>query len=398
MEDKKLSNQGKKSEKNEEEEKCKDLQSFLIAQTNAHGKFQIEDQSTENVEIGGYASLNTPPSCSYTIDDIFMENEAIDPYSPWQDDFDFDQSNLQFNYIHPNSNSTELKQNTTDEIIFSKSAPGWIIETTSDINFGLDSRISNYSSEITGGQYGALSLSQIDLFHSKEKSTLPKETSFDVIIGRESESKCENFDSKHKHLKPNSDINIGIVVEEYNISTNKNDSNFERKCHCPICFKQCISENAAQKCNHSNEKNFQHGTQELNVSQVGQFSKIKPTHSKEKTFQFSVCEQNFIDKLRLDRHMVNHIEEKSLQCQCHVCERRFVQKGDLKRHMLSHNGEKPFQCDVCRKKFSRKGDLNAHMRSHTGEKPFQCDVCRKKFSRKGNLNAHMRIHVAEKPF
>ncbi|GFY53093.1 hypothetical protein TNIN_62591 [Trichonephila inaurata madagascariensis] len=183
--------------KNEEEEKCKDLQSFLIAQTNAHGKFQIEDQSTENVEIGGYASLNTP-HCSYTIDDIFMENEAIDtsaldPYSAWHDDFDFDQSNLQFNYIHPNSTSTELKQNTTDEIIFSKSAPGRIIETTSDINFGLDSRISNYSSEITGGQYGALPLSQIDLFHSKEKSTLPKETSFDVIIGRESENKCETL-------------------------------------------------------------------------------------------------------------------------------------------------------------------------------------------------------------
>ncbi|GFU78086.1 zinc finger protein 84 [Trichonephila clavipes] len=407
-----------------------------------------------------------------------IDASALDPYSPWQDDFDFEQSNLQSNAVDPKNISTELKQQTTDEILVRESAPVSIIETTSYLNLGTVPWNRNYNLENSDGQLGLLSFSKFHLCDSKGKISLPKETSLDAISGREIETKCENVESefeniailgssprntvskssptkedsfieaqgngssalddfldkfqadksnlhfrftdpnsgsvefkqntadesKLKQLIPNfsvdgsifsqSYINSEIFLEKYNISTNENNSNYERKFHCPICFKQFNSETAAQKCIHSNGENFQEDIQEGNVSQKGHLSEIKPIHSK--TFPCSVCEQKFNDKSRLNRHMLNHIEEKPFQC--HLCEKKFSQRRFLVDHMRSHTGEKPFLYHVSGERFSRQRTLTNHLQRHTGKKAFQCDVYEKMFSLKGNCNVHMRVHTGEKPF
>ncbi|GFS59040.1 hypothetical protein TNIN_297931 [Trichonephila inaurata madagascariensis] len=107
---------------------------------------------------------------------------------------------MQFKAGDPNLNSTELKQNITDEILFGESAPGSIIETTSDLNIETLPWNINRPSEISDCQFGLLPFSQFDLFHSKEKTSLPKETSLDSISGEECESKCENVESEIRKM------------------------------------------------------------------------------------------------------------------------------------------------------------------------------------------------------
>ncbi|GFR19274.1 hypothetical protein TNCT_245351 [Trichonephila clavata] len=114
MEDKNLSNAYSSAKESEENKKFKNSESFSFVHTNATENFQIEFPPNENVATGEYASLNTPPRYSPTMEDIFIKTQAIDtseldPFIQWQDFFDFGQSNLPINYIDSNGVSTELK-------------------------------------------------------------------------------------------------------------------------------------------------------------------------------------------------------------------------------------------------------------------------------------------------
>ncbi|GFU78114.1 hypothetical protein TNCV_3284401 [Trichonephila clavipes] len=129
-----------------------------------------------------------------------IDASALDPYSPWQDDFDFEQSNLQSNAVDPKNISTELKQQTTDEILVRESAPVSIIETTSYLNLGTVPWNRNYNLENSDGQLGLLSFSKFHLCDSKGKISLPKETSLDAISGMEIETKCENVESEFENI------------------------------------------------------------------------------------------------------------------------------------------------------------------------------------------------------
>ncbi|GFT90843.1 hypothetical protein TNCV_336111 [Trichonephila clavipes] len=229
MEHKNLYNDCQKTKEIEEEDKFKDLQSFSLAHRNQPENFQSEDHPTENVEIRGYTSLNTPPRCCYNIDDNFMEHQAIDTrafdhYSRWPADFHFDQFNLPFNAVDPNFISTELKQQTTDELLFGDSAPESIIETTSDLNIGTVPWNINCTSEISDGQFELLPFSQFDLFHSKENTSLPKETSLDAFSGKESESKNENVESEFENI---SILGFASQTRESRDSPTKEDSFIE---------------------------------------------------------------------------------------------------------------------------------------------------------------------------
>ncbi|GFY50697.1 hypothetical protein TNIN_118471 [Trichonephila inaurata madagascariensis] len=450
MEHKNLSNDCQRTKEIEEEEKFKYLQSFSLAKTNEPENFQTKDQPTENVEIGGYNSLNTPPRCCYNIDDNYMEHQeidtsAFDPYTPWSDDFPFDQFNMQFMACDPNLNSTELKQNITDEILFGESAPGSIIETTSDLNIETVPWNINRPSEISDCQFGLLPISQFDLFHSKEKTSLPKETSLDSISGEECESKCENVESQFRKMTifgspsgntapRDSPTNEDSFIEAQGNGSSALDDllqfldNFQAdQSNLPfrftnpnsgsVEFKQntadeILFEEAApawkvgttsdirfamdsRNNNYVPEENFQYGEQELNVSKVGYLSEKKPTHSNKKTSQCSLCQRRFVDESRLDRHMLNHTEEKPFPCQ--LCENKFQHKSSLTQHMRFHTGEKLIQCDLCEKRFTKKSELKRHVRSHTGEKPFQCNICGRKFSQKSNLKTHVLRHFGDKP-
>ncbi|GFQ87703.1 hypothetical protein TNCT_623981 [Trichonephila clavata] len=153
-----------------------------------------------------YTSLNIPSRCSNTIEKSFMEFQeigmsAIDPSSAWQFDFDFEQSKLQINYVHPKNVSTEFQQNTTDEILVGESLPGSIMEPTSDLHLGTVSWNIDYNSENSSDRLGILSLSQFDLFPSKQKTALQKETWLDDISAKESETKCENLEQRNKEIE-----------------------------------------------------------------------------------------------------------------------------------------------------------------------------------------------------
>ena len=58
--------------------------------------------------------------------------------------------------------------------------------------------------------------------------------------------------------------------------------------------------------------------------------------------------------------------------------------------MRIHTSEKPFVCTECQQRFVRRIDLTRHMRAHTGEKPFVCTECQRRFAYKSNLNRHMK--------
>ncbi|XP_055638722.1 zinc finger protein 354A-like [Toxorhynchites rutilus septentrionalis] len=53
------------------------------------------------------------------------------------------------------------------------------------------------------------------------------------------------------------------------------------------------------------------------------------------------------------------------------------------------------ECHVCHKSFS---DLRQHMLLHDGEKPYKCDICSKSFFNASTLKTHYRVHSDENPF
>ena len=82
---------------------------------------------------------------------------------------------------------------------------------------------------------------------------------------------------------------------------------------------------------------------------------------------------------------------KEVRTQCNVCNKEFKEKSKLNRHLLVHTGERPHKCPVCEKAFSVDYNLRTHMRIHTGEKPFICEFenCGKAFGQSGNLKTHI---------
>uniref|UniRef100_A0A6A7FZS2 Zinc finger protein 1-like n=1 Tax=Hirondellea gigas TaxID=1518452 RepID=A0A6A7FZS2_9CRUS len=77
---------------------------------------------------------------------------------------------------------------------------------------------------------------------------------------------------------------------------------------------------------------------------------------------------------------------------CTVCQKQFANVHRLQRHMISHNDSevlRRFKCDECGKAFKFKHHLKEHKRIHSGEKPFECEHCGKRFSHSGSYSSHM---------
>ena len=103
----------------------------------------------------------------------------------------------------------------------------------------------------------------------------------------------------------------------------------------------------------------------------------------------SICEKEFRDKNRRDRHVREvHQQEK---VECPDCDETFSKRENMSRHRAAaHNTKAPsFKCDVCDKSFTRHDNLVTHQRVHSGEK-FLCEVCQAKYSQKGKLNKHIQ--------
>ena len=85
------------------------------------------------------------------------------------------------------------------------------------------------------------------------------------------------------------------------------------------------------------------------------------------------------------------------QYTCRVCQETFILRGDLDRHMDSHWGQKRYSCDLCPKSFDGKRTLINHKLTHTKDrKRYPCDLCDKSFVHEWNVEQHRKTHFEEK--
>ncbi|XP_059140150.1 zinc finger E-box-binding homeobox 2-like isoform X2 [Physella acuta] len=106
-------------------------------------------------------------------------------------------------------------------------------------------------------------------------------------------------------------------------------------------------------------------------------------------YQCPKCEQTFLLKSHLDKHLATHSPTSQ---SCKICQKTFANVYRLQRHMISHSEStdlRKFKCPECGKAFKFKHHLKEHIRIHSGEKPFQCPTCSKRFSHSGSYSSHM---------
>uniref|UniRef100_A0A3P9A1H9 C2H2-type domain-containing protein n=1 Tax=Esox lucius TaxID=8010 RepID=A0A3P9A1H9_ESOLU len=115
--------------------------------------------------------------------------------------------------------------------------------------------------------------------------------------------------------------------------------------------------------------------------------------TRQKTHPCVQCWKSFATEDILERHLLNHTEEKQKNMCC-KCGKVFSTFSTLTRHLKTHITEKSHlsdtTCSECGKTFSTHSSVKRHLLTHTGEKPYVCSRCKKGFNDPGNLKKHMR--------
>ncbi|XP_017060769.1 zinc finger protein 39 [Drosophila ficusphila] len=114
------------------------------------------------------------------------------------------------------------------------------------------------------------------------------------------------------------------------------------------------------------------------------------------SFACNICQNVYIDRVKLTTHMKVHSTEKPHECE--ICHKRFRQTPQLARHMNTHTGNRPYKCDYCDSSFADPSTRIKHQRIHTNERPYKCKYCSKSFSYSNVLRVHLKTHTGERPF
>ncbi|XP_021953681.2 gastrula zinc finger protein XlCGF26.1 [Folsomia candida] len=122
---------------------------------------------------------------------------------------------------------------------------------------------------------------------------------------------------------------------------------------------------------------------------------IRAIHMGEKPDKCDHCEESFINRHALARH-VGLVHTKTSHV-CHICGKSFPLIGTLKRHLKLHDESRMVTCDACGEKFKGHARLRSHRIQQHGADPLVCDECGATFSSPTGFAQHMMVHRGEKP-
>lgn len=121
------------------------------------------------------------------------------------------------------------------------------------------------------------------------------------------------------------------------------------------------------------------------------------THVPNKPYKCNICNNSYIQRSQLERHLEKHAGIK-----CSKCNQSFSSKSRLIIHQRDHMGLKkmlcPFvECIFANKEFSSETRFEAHLKKHLDDKPFKCEVCGKMFHTEVNMRRHLSTHTLDRP-
>lgn len=114
-------------------------------------------------------------------------------------------------------------------------------------------------------------------------------------------------------------------------------------------------------------------------------------------FQCKLCNQEFVTHDLVLQH-INQIHLHISTLLCHICGKSFMNKVRLNTHIMTHKDTKSFLCQVCSKSFKTPSSLQAHIKTHDETKSFICEACGKAFKTSRSLREHTKIHVSENTY
>jgi uncharacterized Zn-finger protein len=125
------------------------------------------------------------------------------------------------------------------------------------------------------------------------------------------------------------------------------------------------------------------------------------THLEIRPFKCDDCDSTFASQNLLDIHTPIHAGARKFVCKVEICKASFKSSSSLAHHkQFKHSDFKGFKCPTCNNYFLTKSTLDRHINSqHAKEKTiFKCEECDQQYPRKDSLVQHIRDHHEAKRF